>query len=167
MRNICVRRAPAWATVALGLALAAALLSAALVFGARAANAASGADLHISKSVKPKVVRVGDNQTYIIKVTNQSSTKATGVKVTDALPTTFVKFIRASTSLHKPGSCGQTRGTVECQLGTLNGGQKVTIKIFVKNIKAGRYVNRAFVSQKTRELDASDNIDGARARAER
>jgi uncharacterized repeat protein (TIGR01451 family) len=160
-----VRRVPVWAVVALGLALAATLV-AALAFGGHAASAATATDLRITKTVKPKIVTVGDNQTFIIRVTNTTSRNATNVKVTDPLPTN-VRFIRASTSLHKPGSCGETNRTVECDLGTLQGGERVTIKIFVKNVKAGDYVNRAFVSHKSSELDASDNFDTARASAER
>jgi uncharacterized repeat protein (TIGR01451 family) len=158
------RRAPVWVVVALGLALAAALV-AALAFGGHAANAATGTDLRITKTVKPQTVRVGDNQTFIIHVKNKRSRNATNVKVTDPLPTN-VRFIRASTSLHKPGSCGAINRTVECDLGTLQGGERVTIKIFVRVVKAGDYINRAFVSHKSTELDASDNFDTARASAE-
>jgi len=151
--------------VALGLALAAAVV-AALVFGGRAANAAAGADLRITKTVQPKSVTVGENQTFTIVVKNQSAKNATNVKVTDPLPTN-VRFIRASTSLRKPGSCGEINRTVECELGTLQGGERVTIKIIVEAVKAGDYTNRAFVSQQSTELEASDNFDGARASAER
>jgi uncharacterized repeat protein (TIGR01451 family) len=148
---------------ALSLALVAALI-AALVFGSHAANAASRADLHIDKRVKPRTVQVGQNQTFIIRVRNESRRNATSVKMTDPLPRE-VRFIRTSTSLHRPGSCGIFRRTVECNLGTLQGGERVKIKIFVKAVKAGRYTNRAFVSHKSAELDASDNIDAARASA--
>jgi uncharacterized repeat protein (TIGR01451 family) len=165
VENTSVQRVPVWAMVALGLALAAAVV-AALAFGGRAANAAAGADLHITKTVQPKSVTVGQNQTFTIIVKNQSSTSATSVKVTDPLPTN-VRFIRASTSLQKPGSCGEINRTVECQLGNLQGGEKVTIKIFVESVKAGDYTNRAFVSQKSTELDASDNFDRAKASATR
>jgi uncharacterized repeat protein (TIGR01451 family) len=165
VENTSVQRVPAWAMVTLGLALAAAVV-AALAFGGRAANAAPGADLRLTKTIEPMVVTVGQNQTFTIIVKNQSAAKATNVKMTDPLPTN-VRFIRASTSLHRPGSCGETNRTVECQHGTLEGGEKVTIKIFVEVVKAGRYTNRAFVSQKSRELDPSDNDDTANARAER
>ncbi len=142
------------------------MMIAALTFGDRAANAAAATDLRINKTVEPKLVTVGDNQTFTITVKNTTSRNATNVKVTDPLPTN-VRFIRASTSLQKPGSCGEINRTVECDLGTLQGGERVTIKIVVKNVQAGDYVNRAFVSHKSTELDASDNFDAARASAER
>jgi uncharacterized repeat protein (TIGR01451 family) len=110
---------------------------------------------------------VGQKQTFIINVRNESRRNAMSVKITDPLPGK-VQFIRASTSLHHLGSCGSFRRTVECELGTLRGGERVKIQIFVKvATKAGSYANRAFVSQKSRELDASDNIDTATASATR
>jgi uncharacterized repeat protein (TIGR01451 family) len=166
MTNARVRAIHVWTMATLSLALVVALV-AALAFDGRTANAAgAGADLHISKRVKPKTVLVGQKQTFIIRVRNESRKNATSVKMTDSLPGK-VKFIRASTSLHRPGSCGSFRRTVECNLGTLKGGERVKIEILVKAVKSGSYTNRAFVSHKSRELDASDNIDTARGRATR
>jgi uncharacterized repeat protein (TIGR01451 family) len=166
MANARVRGKHVWTMAALSLVLVAALV-AALAFGGRAANAAgAGADLHINKTVKPKTVQVSQKQTFHIHVRNESRRNATSVKMTDPLPGQ-VKFIRASTSLHRPGSCGSIRRTVECNLGTLRGGERVKIEILVKAVKAGSYTNRAFVSQKSSELDASDNFDTATASATR
>ena len=165
MSNARVRAIHVWTMAALSLALVAALV-AALAFDGRTAKAATGADLHIAKRVKPQSVPVGQKQTFIIHVRNESRKNATSVKMTDPLPGK-VKFIRASTSLHRPGSCGSFRRTVECNLGTLRGGERVKIEILVKAVKAGSYTNRAFVSQKSSELDASDNFDTATASATR
>ena len=165
MANARVRAIHVWTMAALSLVLVAALV-AALAFDGRSASAATGADLHINKRVKPKTVLVGQKQTFIIDVKNQSRKKAKSVKMTDPLPGK-VNFIRASTSLHRPGSCGSFRRTVDCNLGTLQGGERVKIEILVKAVKAGSYTNRAFVSQKSSELDASDNFDTATASATR
>ena len=165
MANSAVRGKHVWTMAALSLALLAVLV-AALAFGLSPANAASRSDLHLHKAVKPKTVLVGQNQTFHIHVRNESRKNATSVKMTDPLPRE-VRFIRASTSLHRPGSCGISRRTVECNLGTLKGGERVHIKIFVKAVKAGKYKNRAFVSQKGAELDASDNFDTVTATATR
>ena len=124
------------------------------------------ADLHITKKVKPKAVRVGSKQTFVIKVLNERGDTARGVVVTDPLPDK-VKFVRASTSRHDPGSCGKSGRTVTCNLGSLRVGQSVTVKIFVKPVKAGKYRNRAFVEHRTAELQSVDNIDGVRANATR
>jgi uncharacterized repeat protein (TIGR01451 family) len=152
VENTSVLRIPVWAVVALGLALATAVV-AALAFGGRAANAATGADLRITKLVQPQTVTVGQNQTFTIIVKNQSSRKARNVKITDPLPAK-VRFIRASTSLHRPGSCGVINRTVKCKPGTLKRGEKVTIDIIVEPVRAGRYTNRAFVTQKRADFAA-------------
>jgi hypothetical protein len=79
-----------------------------------------------------------------------------------------VRFVRASTSRHDPGSCRSRNRTVTCDLGNLRVGRSVTVKIFVRPVRSGKYVNRAFVDQtRTAELQAVDNIDGAKARAAR
>jgi uncharacterized repeat protein (TIGR01451 family) len=163
---------PVWAT--------AALLGAAFVLVAVVASFAGGtaqaqdvgtdhlaSDLHITKSVKPKSVPVGTTQTFVIKVVNQRGDRARGVVMKDELPNR-VSFVRARTSLRDPGICGKSGRTVTCNLGSLRVGQSVKIEIFVKPVRTGKYVNRAFVEQtRTAELQAVDNIDGARARGTR
>lgn len=134
--------------------------------GVALAQPTGSADLSVTKTVKPRVVTVGDNQTFVIKITNQRGDTARDVVMTDPLPDK-VRFIRASTSRKRPGSCGARAGTVTCDLGNLRRDQTVTVKIVVKNVEAGRYTNRASVTHTTTELQASDNHDGARARSTR
>jgi uncharacterized repeat protein (TIGR01451 family) len=152
------------------LVLAAALAVAALAaFGAGSAQAQdeeTSADLVATKTVKPKQVTVGDKQAFTIKVTNERGGTAREVTMTDRLPNQ-VKFIRASTSRQVPGSCGLVERTVTCELGDLEVGQTVTVKIFVKTTQAGRYTNQAFVTHTTTELEESDNQDSARSRVGR
>ena len=164
---------PVWATAALlGVALALMAVVVASFAGGTARAQDVGADhrasdLRISKSVKPKFVRVGARQTFVIKVVNERGTTARGVRMKDPLPDK-VRFVRASTSRHVPGSCRNRNRTVTCDLGNLRVGRSVTVKIFVRPVRSGRYVNRAFVEQKrTAELQARDNIDGTAARAAR
>jgi uncharacterized repeat protein (TIGR01451 family) len=108
---------------------------------------------------------VGARQTFVIKVINERGATARGVVMKDLLPNK-VKFVRASTSRHDPGICGKRDRTVTCNLGTLRVDQLVTVKIFVKPVKKGKYINRAYIEQtSTAELQAVDNIDGAKARA--
>jgi uncharacterized repeat protein (TIGR01451 family) len=158
------RAAPTWAlTLLVGALVATAIFA---LGGAAQAQPTGSADLSVTKTVKPKVVTVGDNQTFTIKVTNERRDTARDVVMTDPLPDE-VRFIRASTSRDKPGSCSARGGTVTCDLGNLRVDRTVTVKILVKTTEAGRYTNRAFVDHSTTELDASDNRDGARARATR
>lgn len=144
----------------------ASMVVAVLALGGGAWAQATGADLAVTKTVKPKVVTVGDNQTFTVKVTNQRGDRARGVEMTDPLPDE-VRFVRASTSRHRPGSCDAQAGTVTCNLGRLGEDKTVTVKIVVRNVEAGRYTNRAFVTHNTDELQASDNRDGARGRSTR
>jgi uncharacterized repeat protein (TIGR01451 family) len=131
------------------LAAAAALVALAVMMvtsgGAVQAQTAQGAELKITKSVSPKVVAVGERQTFTIKVTNRGDRRARNVTMSDPLPAK-VRFIRASTIREVPGSCGLEPGrTVVCDLGALRPGRAVTVKIHVRTIEAGGYTNRAFV----------------------
>jgi uncharacterized repeat protein (TIGR01451 family) len=146
----------------------ASVLVAVMALGSVAGAQATGsADLALSKSVKPKVVTVGDKQTFTVKISNLRGDTARNVVMKDQLPTNKVRFIRASTSRHVPGSCSASGGVVTCELGKLRKGQTVTVKILVKNVEAGRYTNRASVNHTTTELDASDNRDAAQGRSTR
>jgi uncharacterized repeat protein (TIGR01451 family) len=164
---------PVWATAALlgaAFALVAVVVASFAGGTARAQDVGTNhlaSDLHIRKSVKPKTVRVGAKQTFVIKVVNERGATARGVRMRDPLPDK-VRFVRASTSRHVPGSCRSRNRTVTCDLGNLRVGRSVTVKIFVKPVRSGRYVNRAFVEQKrTAELQARDNIDAVQTRTAR
>ena len=154
-----------WAMALLAAAFAVAALAA---FGAGSARAQveGSADLVVTKTVKPRVVTVGDNQTFTIRVTNERGGTARDVTMTDRLPEQ-VRFIRASTSRQVPGSCGLVQRTVTCELGNLAVDERVTVKIIVKTTQAGRYRNQAFVTHATEELEGTDNQDRARARVGR
>jgi uncharacterized repeat protein (TIGR01451 family) len=166
--NTTERRFPVLAMVLLGAAFAlAAVVLASFAGGTAQAQVGTehlAADLRITKAVKPNSVPVGQRQTFVIKVTNERGDTARSVVVTDPLPN-VVNFVRASTSRHDPGSCRKSGHTVTCDLGNLKVGGKVTVNIFVRPTKAGRYRNRAYVEHRTAELQSVDNIDGARARA--
>jgi uncharacterized repeat protein (TIGR01451 family) len=142
-------------------AMALVLMAYMVVFGTAAgAQTAQGVDLNVKKSVSPKVVAVGERQTFTIKVTNEGNRRARNVTMSDPLPGK-VKFVRASTSRHVPGSCGLDDRTVVCHLGTLRPGKTVAVWIVVRTVEAGDYTNRAFVSYGTSALesDTSDNQD--------
>jgi uncharacterized repeat protein (TIGR01451 family) len=136
----------AWAPISLAAALAAALLALMVLAGSAQTQTAQGADLTVRKSVSPKVVVVGEKQTFTIKVTNEGNRSARNVTMEDPLPAK-VRFVRASSSRHVPGSCGLERvRTVVCDLGTVGAGKTVTVWIVVRNVQAGNYTNQAFAS---------------------
>ncbi len=85
------------------------------------------ADLALTKADFPDPVTAGDNLTYTITVTNNGPDAATGVVVTDTLPS-GVTFVSATPS---QGNCSGT-ATVTCNLGGLNNGANATVTIVVR-----------------------------------
>ena len=160
--NATRRTVRVWAGALLAGALAAALLLA-LGGGAAGAQEARSVDLVVKKTVSPKSVQVGERQVFTVKITNEGSTRAEGVRMRDPLPRA-VKFLRASTSREVPGSCGIDDRVVECRLGKLRADRTVTVKIYVRPVVADSYVNRAYASfRNTNGLLVEEDKDAARA----
>lgn len=128
-------------------ALLALLAFAAAVLHAPPAGTAPGdvADLGIAKSDSPDPVFVGAALTYAIQVTNLGPQEATGVTVTDELPS-HATFVSASAS---SGSCEQKGKRVTCSLGSLavdpTKANAATVTIQVRPTKAGTITNTATV----------------------
>jgi uncharacterized repeat protein (TIGR01451 family) len=164
------RKGRLWAAALLAGALAALAALLMALGGAAGAQTAQGPDLALKKTVYPKSVQVGEQQTFTIRITNEGTRRAEGVRMTDPLPSK-VRFIRASTSREVPGSCAIEDRVVECRLGNLRVDKTVTVKIHVKPVVAGSYTNRAYVSYssptaRALEADTSNNSDAARALVE-
>jgi uncharacterized repeat protein (TIGR01451 family) len=149
-----------WAGVLAAGALAALL---ALGGGAAGAQEARSVDLAVKKTVSPKSVQVGGRQVFTVRVTDEGSTRARGVRMTDPLPRE-VRFLRATTSRQVPGSCGIEDRVVECRLGALRADKTVTVKIYVRPVVAGSYTNRAFANfRNSNGLLVKEDKDAARA----
>jgi uncharacterized repeat protein (TIGR01451 family) len=160
--NATRRTVRVWAGVLLAGALAAVLLVG-LGGGAAGAQEARSVDLAVKKTVSPKSVQVGERQVFTVKITNEGSTRAEGVRMRDPLPRA-VKFLRASTSREVPGSCSIDDRIVECRLGKLRADRTVTVKIYVRPVVADSYVNRAYASfRNTNGLLVEEDKDAARA----
>ncbi len=117
------------------------------------------ADLGISLTGSPNPVKTRTNLTYTITVTNGGSGAASGVVVSDTLPTGTV-FSSVSTT---QGSCtapavGGT-GTVNCTVSSLGNGSSVTVTLVVTvNTTAGTTLNdTASVSASTYDLNTANN----------
>jgi uncharacterized repeat protein (TIGR01451 family) len=84
-------------------------------------------DLEINKTASPDPVTAGSNLTYTITVTNKSTSTASSVNITDALPagTTFVSATPSQ------GACSGTT-TVTCNFGNLAGNATSTAVIVVR-----------------------------------
>jgi uncharacterized repeat protein (TIGR01451 family) len=100
------------------------------------------ADLSITKSDAADPVTVGDEVVYTITVSNAGPQNATGVIVTDDLPSTAT-FGSANAS---QGSCSRSGGTVTCDLGSLATGANTTITLTVTADQVGTLTNTATVS---------------------
>jgi uncharacterized repeat protein (TIGR01451 family) len=87
----------------------------------------SQADVTITKTASPEPVDQGTNLTYTIQLVNHGPSTATGVSVSDPLPTE-VTFSSVSTS---QGTCSQSAGTVSCTIGTMAVGGTVVVTINV------------------------------------
>jgi uncharacterized repeat protein (TIGR01451 family) len=110
------------------------------------------ADLSITKDGLPNPVTVGSNLTYTITVTNNGPSGATGVTVSDSLPSGMT-FVSATPS---QGSCsGMT--TVSCSLGSLGNGGSATVTIVVTPTQAGGFSNTAMVTGNEADPNGANN----------
>jgi uncharacterized repeat protein (TIGR01451 family) len=107
-------------------------------------------DVSVTKSASPDVVQVGDELTYTIEVTNNGETPATGVTVTDDLPD-GVTYVSSSAS---QGTCGESAGTVTCELGDLAGGASASVEIVVTVDTDGTISNTASVATDQTNVNA-------------
>jgi len=86
----------------------------------------AGSDLQVTKSGSPDPVRIGENLTYTITVTNNGPGAATGVTINDSLPA-GVTHVSTTPS---QGSCSDPDGVV-CELGTLGFPGSATVTVVV------------------------------------
>lgn len=138
------------------LALAAAALLAIAIVPAIAISAPGDqADLKLTKSDSPDPVNVGDVLTYTIEVENLGPAAATGVTVTDNLPST-VDFVSASSG------CTLHGRRVTCAVGGLaasGGGARQTLTIRVRPKKADTISNTASVDSAETDPAAGNSSD--------
>lgn len=85
---------------------------------------AQSADLSVVKSVTSQVN--GTAGIFTIEVTNNGPGSATGVVLTDTLPT---EALFSSVSSNPPGLCTETSGVIVCTIGDLGVGQTVTVTV--------------------------------------
>lgn len=133
------------------------------------AKITDAADLTLTKTDTPDPVIIENNSctsacggclsrkcnklTYIITVTNNGLDTATGVTVTDILPTEM-KLISVTPT---QGSCSISDNVITCDLGTLASSESATITIIVQPTKTGTFRNRATVT--SNELQGNNSVE--------
>jgi uncharacterized repeat protein (TIGR01451 family) len=115
------------------------------------------ADLGLTKSDSPDPVLAGQLLTYTLGVSNAGPHSATGVTVTDVLPSNST-FDSASAS---QGSCSESAGTVTCALGTVANAGTASVEIKVRPNNQGTVTNQASVASDAGDLNQSNNSAGA------
>lgn len=113
----------------------------------------SQADLSVTKIGNPDPVIAGETLTYTLTITNNGPSDATGVTLTDDLPTS-VTYVSATT-----GCSGIS--TVVCVLGFLspNSSDDVIIVVTVDPTTHGIITNTANVTNNEIDLNTSNNTD--------
>jgi uncharacterized repeat protein (TIGR01451 family) len=109
-------------------------------------------DLAIVKTADPTSTQTGKNVTYTLTVTNNGPITDTNVAVGDSLPF-GVSFVSASAS---QGTCSGT-AVVQCAIGTMTNGQKVTITVVVTANNTGTILNTATVVGALPETTLANN----------
>lgn len=112
-------------------------------------------DLEIIKSSDKSVYHVGDKMHWIIEVVNHGPCTAKDTWVSDILPS-GLKFISYTSSR---GSYDKATG--KWSIGDLKKGEKVTLDILCKVLKAGSITNDANVTCSVNDTDLSNNYDNA------
>jgi uncharacterized repeat protein (TIGR01451 family) len=113
-------------------------------------------DLTLTKEGSPDPVFSGSELTYTLTVTNAGPATATGVTVTDTLPTSGIEFESVTST---QGESRFESGVVTVELGDVPGGETATITILV-TVDAeykGPLENTASVSADQYDSDLADN----------
>ncbi|NIG56427.1 gliding motility-associated C-terminal domain-containing protein [Chitinophaga sp. Cy-1792] len=110
------------------------------------------ADLSVKKDINNMNPDAGSNVQFTLTASNAGPSNATGVKVTDLLPTGYA-FVSASPT----GKYNSTTGI--WTIGTLNVGQSTTLTISATVKPTGVYKNTATISAGQKDPDPSNNSD--------
>jgi uncharacterized repeat protein (TIGR01451 family) len=97
------------------------------------------ADLELSKTGPAAPIRVGDTATFALHLVNRGPSDATGVTISDALPS-GLEFVSVT------GGCTHAAGTVSCTVGTLAADASHDTSITVRATRGGTLRNTATAS---------------------
>uniref|UniRef100_UPI000E4AB1E4 DUF7507 domain-containing protein n=1 Tax=Aureibaculum luteum TaxID=1548456 RepID=UPI000E4AB1E4 len=108
-------------------------------------NPVAVSDLDMTKTIDDAAPLVGTNVVFTLTVNNNGLSDATGVQITDVLPTGY-------TFVSDDGSGAYVSGTGVWTVPTITNGSSVTLNITATVLATGNYDNSA-------EVTASDNYD--------
>jgi uncharacterized repeat protein (TIGR01451 family) len=110
----------------------------------------SNADVLVTQAAAPNPAAVARNLVYTLTVSNAGPSPASGVVVTDSLPSA-VTFLSGS-----PG-CSNFNGSVTCAIGTMSANSSSNVVITVQPTAAGPLTNIASVSAITSDSNLANN----------
>ncbi|MFM8534668.1 MAG: IPT/TIG domain-containing protein [Acidimicrobiia bacterium] len=111
-------------------------------------------DLTALQTNSPSIVSFGSNVTITITVTNSRASIASGVTLTDTLPTGYT-FVSATSSQGTPTFAS---GMVTCPIGAVTNGQAVTVTIVATAAVNGLAENRVNLTLIESDFNSSDNF---------
>ena len=114
------------------------------------------ADLSLTKTVNIPTPDVGTEVVFTITVSNAGPANATGVVVTDQLPSGFTYVTDSSGGAYNPATGAWTAGTL-----AVGASQALNITATVKD--TGNYINRAEVTANESDPNTNNNFDGIAA----
>jgi uncharacterized repeat protein (TIGR01451 family) len=112
------------------------------------------ADLSITRTDSSEQANLGENITYDLIVTNESSDSATGVTLADNLPP-GVNLVSATSS---KGSVSEADGVITAELGDLSSGETAAVTITVNPIAAGVITSTASVTAEEADPNITNNL---------
>jgi uncharacterized repeat protein (TIGR01451 family) len=114
-------------------------------------------DLALTVEDTPDPVGMGSYLTYDVNVANYGLSNASGVVLTDTLPS-GVSFVSATAS---QGSCTESGETINCDLGSLESAQNITVSIvaLVDYSTQSEITNTAVVAGNENDPNPANNTD--------
>jgi uncharacterized repeat protein (TIGR01451 family) len=113
----------------------------------------SMADLEVNKTVNNPTANVNSNVTFTIQAKNNGPDNATGVVVTDILPSGY-QYVSSSSGSYNPG-------TGQWSIGNLSNSATTTLEITAKVLATGNYTNTASIYSNQGDSNTANNSDSA------